>query len=148
MSKKGINMGDISEHFSRSEYTCDCGNQGKKREDGYCGGDLAAVDIELNNAHEAIRKRLGLVVGEEVSILLSSGNRCQQHNDDIGGTPRSYHARGMGSDLKFKFKKTKEPVDIALCYDAIDYLFPSRYGLKLYSNRVHFDIRSEKWRDK
>jgi len=139
-------MVNISPHFSRHEYACDCGNQGKKREDGYCGGDFACVDKILNESHEKIRERLGVVFGETVYVSLSGGNRCPKHNEDIGGADRSYHKRGMGSDLQFKFKSGKP--DIAICYDAIDNMFPGKYGVKLYSSWVHFDVRSVMWRDK
>ena len=37
---------------------------------------------------------------------------------------------------------------VSICYDAIDKLFDGKYGLKLYFNRVHFDVRPVMWRDK
>lgn len=32
-------------------------------------------------------------------IVISSGYRCQKHNEDVGGHPNSYHKKGMALDL-------------------------------------------------
>lgn len=139
-------MGDISKHFSRSEYACKCNYYHKLPEDGYCGGDFDAVDKELNEAHERIRERLCFVFGFGVGVKITSGNRCPKHNKDEGGAPRSTHKRGIGSDLFFYNKVTGEAVDLQICYDTIDNLYPGQYGLKLYKSWIHFDVREGYWR--
>ena len=112
-------MGDVSAHFSRHEYACKCN---KPVEDGYCDGNFDAVDITLNYEHESIRARISYVVGEEVSITLSSGNRCPKHNEDEGGADKSTHKYAKGSDLEIRRKKSGDLVTPELCYSIIDKL--------------------------
>lgn len=139
-------MGDISANFSRREFACDCINQGKKREDGYCGGEFKAVDIELVKCLEEFRIGVALNIGNNVYIKITGGNRCVKHNKDIGGAEHSYHPYAMGDDFKVFESDTGRMVPPSVVYQVIDRLYPDKYGLKQYHNRVHFDIRAVKWR--
>jgi len=139
-------MGDISENFSRSEHACDCINQGKKKEDGYCGGEFRAVDIELNSCLEDIRSSLTMIRGEPIFIRITGPNRCHKHNTDIGGARHSYHTLGMGVDFSAFDCHSGDRIKPRIIYDRIDLLYPEKYGLKEYHNRVHFDVRPIKWR--
>jgi len=139
-------MGDISENFSRSEYACDCANQGKKKEDGYCGGEFDTVDVELNECMENIRRRLARFIGASVYVVITGGNRCSKHNKDIGGAKYSYHIIAKGNDFKVFISSSGIPVAPSIIYKVIDGMYPDKYGLKEYSNRVHFDVRAIKWR--
>jgi len=136
----------VSRNFYRSEYACKCGRQLKKFDDGYCEGGFNAVDVILNKEHESIRAKLSYRKGSEVAVRILSGNRCVKHNKDEGGAARSTHTRGIGSDIEFYVKATREPVDAAWCYNIIDQMYPDKYGLKLYPWGVHFDVRVNKWR--
>ena len=139
-------MGDISSNFSRSEHACDCANQGKKREDGYCGGAFDVVDVELNRCMEEIRNRVCRVVGVAVYVVITGGYRCKKHKADIGGAERSYHIMAKANDFKVFMVNGRIPVSSSTVYEAVDSLYPDKYGLKQYSNRVHFDVRPTKWR--
>lgn len=66
-------MGDLTDHFSRSEFVCSCG----------CG--LDEMDPVLIEKLEEVRVLLGR------PIRITSGVRCQAHNDKIGGVPTSAH---------------------------------------------------------
>jgi len=140
-------MGDISEHFSRSEHACLCAKYGKKKENGYCGGEFQAVDKELNSCLERIRRGVAKVVGKEIYIKITGPNRCHKHNTDEGGAEHSYHPLGMAVDFSVFERLTTYLIPARLVYDIICRLYPDKYGLKLYENRVHFDIRKIKWRD-
>jgi len=74
-------MGDLSEHFSRWEFACRCG----------CGFD--DVDEKLITKLEILRAALAK------PIHITSGCRCHQHNDDVGGVPNSAHTRGTAVDF-------------------------------------------------
>lgn len=79
-------MGDLSENFSKIEFACKCG----------CGygmadGDVSPVLLELL---ENIRIDVGGVV------RLTSGCRCEQHNQAEGGVKGSVHCMGEAADIQ------------------------------------------------
>lgn len=135
-------MGDISEHFSRHEFACQCSNAHRD----FCKGNFNSVDIELVNALELIRETLGKIYNADISLHIFSGNRCIAHNAEIPNSgKRSFHTRGLAVDMQSQLD-TNVMLSPSELYDTIDELFPDRYGLKLYSNRVHFDVRPNRWR--
>ena len=73
-------MGDISKHFSRSEFACKCG----------CGFDT--VDVELIENLQAIRSALG-------PVTITSGCRCFEYNKKVGGSANSQHLYGRAADI-------------------------------------------------
>ena len=76
--------GDLSPHFNRAEFACRDG----------CGFDT--VDSELLLALEQIRMHFN------APIIITSGCRCQQHNDTVGGSKTSQHLYGRAADFKVK----------------------------------------------
>lgn len=117
-------MGDLSQHFSRSEFECKCGQ---------CRG-YDTVDSELLNVLE----RLRVFYGKPITI--NSGHRCPEHNKAIGGSKNSQHLLGRAADIDI--------VGIAP-YQVQDILFhwyPDKYGIGCYSNFTHIDTRSWKSR--
>ena len=74
-------MGDLSEHFSRSEFACRCG----------CGFD--AVSPELIHLLESIREEYGK------PMRITSGCRCPDYNASVGGVSNSAHTRGSAADI-------------------------------------------------
>lgn len=115
-------MGDISEHFDRSEFACADG----------CGFD--AVDIELVGHLEDARHYFG------VPITIDSGCRCPTHNAQIGGAPKSQHVRGKAVDIKVL---GISPNTVA---DYFELMFPEKYGIGRYDTWTHFDVRANKSR--
>jgi uncharacterized protein YcbK (DUF882 family) len=85
-------MGDLSPHFSTSEFVCRCG----------CG--RVFIEPELIQTLEAIREYAGF------PVVITSGFRCPDHNAAAGGTPQSAHLTGEAADIsissshrRFKF---------------------------------------------
>jgi uncharacterized protein YcbK (DUF882 family) len=76
-------VGDISEHFDRAEFACNCGT---------CGHDT--VDTLLLEALEAIREKF------KAPIKVSSGNRCKAYNKTVGGAQNSQHLLGRAADIQ------------------------------------------------
>lgn len=92
-------MGDLSAHFSKSEFMC--------RANGlpcpHCGG-MAVVHPALIETLEDIREFAG------IPIQITSGYRCAAHNAAVGGKPNSAHLLGEAADFwvsgdkdRFKF---------------------------------------------
>ena len=115
-------MGDISEHFNRSEFACKCG----------CGFDT--VDIELLEILETIRHRFMR------PVKINSGCRCQSHNKIVGGTADSQHTKGRAADFVVSGVDAKEVHDF-LCTT-----FKNQYGFGFYGDWNHVDSRSKKAR--
>lgn len=74
-------MGDLSPHFSRSEFRCR-----------HCG-KAPIVDPQLVVVLERIRS----ISGAPLRIL--SGYRCPEHNAAVRGAPRSQHLLGRAADI-------------------------------------------------
>jgi uncharacterized protein YcbK (DUF882 family) len=74
-------MGDLSEHFSRVEFSCRCG----------CGFDAVApglVDL-LERTRSIFGRRM----------VITSGCRCAAHNRAVGGSQQSQHLAGRAADI-------------------------------------------------
>lgn len=82
-------MGDLSDHFSASEFACKCG----------CGFGTGVGDVSprLLIACEGVRRTLG---SKPLRVL--SGCRCEKHNRDCGGEECSAHLRGNAADLSIE----------------------------------------------
>lgn len=117
-------MSISSPHFTRAEFTCRCG----------CG--FAAVDKELLDLLEEVRRSFAS------PVVITSGCRCEAHNQAVGGAPGSYHVKGMAADIQV------QGVRPDTVYTYINRMYPDRYGLKLYETWVHLDVRPGKWRAK
>ena len=111
-------MGTLSQNFSRYEFICQCG----------CGFDT--VDAELLRVLQSISDHFN-----NVPIEVSGPNRCSRHNQEIGGSPKSQHIKGKAADIKV------EGIKPSAVYDYIDDKWPDRYGLGIYINRIHVDVR-------
>lgn len=115
-------MSKISNNFKRSEFACKCG----------CGFDT--VDVELVTVLEAVRS----FFGEPVKI--NSGCRCVEHNKKEGGSPKSQHLYGKAADIVVE---NVMPIKV---YTYLVHKYANTYGIGLYPNRVHVDVREQKAR--
>lgn len=108
--------------FRKEEFTCKCG----------CGFDT--VDNELLDVLNDIREHY------QTPVKINSGCRCPTHNKKEGGSDTSYHLKGKAADIVVVGISPKE------VYDYFDTKYPDTYGIGLYKNRVHIDIRKSKYR--
>ena len=74
-------MGDLSPHFSSSEFAC----KGTKH--------LLPPPKRLLDLLETIRAKTGL------PLTIVSGHRCCQYNSSVGGAPQSRHIYGDAADI-------------------------------------------------
>ena len=112
-------MGDITKNFSRKEFTCKCG----------CG--LNVIDERLVHRLQVIRD----IVQEK--MIISSGCRCVDHNQNVGGASVSYHLAGWAADWHF-------PLDCSdnLYYEVATLLKDWSGGIHYYKDKrfFHCDI--------
>jgi len=118
-------MGSLTNNLSRPEFACRCN----------CGFDTA--DFDLVNILQDVVDHFGTCY-----ILITGPNRCKEHNKAEGGAPDSQHIYGRAADFKIIDTITRQPIKPINVYRYLDDKYPGRYGLGLYSNRVHFDTRS------
>lgn len=108
-------MGDLTAHFSREEFSCNCG----------CGYDDA--DMRLVNKLEFIR------TGIMIPIRINSGCRCREYNRKIGGRENSAHTRGKAADIHC--------MDGRMRYEILRWAF--RIGFRrigVYKDFIHLDV--------
>lgn len=115
-------MGNISEHFDRTEFSCQCA----------CG--FNTVDIELLEILETVRHYF------MQPVKITSGCRCTTHNLKIGGSYDSQHTKGRAADFKVQ-NTTPQEVHDFLCRT-----YPDRFGIGLYESWIHVDSREKKAR--
>lgn len=58
----------------------------------HCGEVM--VDLESMDALQALRTRLSR------PVTLNSAYRCPEHNQEVGGAPKSYHRLGRAFDIR------------------------------------------------
>ena len=72
-------------YFTRAEFRCPCGK---------CGGFPVEPDENLVRLADKVREHFG------APSAVSSGVRCQVHNDELRGSAKnSYHLRGKAMDF-------------------------------------------------
>lgn len=111
-------MGDLSPHFSRSEFACKCG----------CGFDT--VDAELLVMCETIRQHY------DAAVIITSGCRCEAHNVAVGGAVDSTHLVGRAADI------VAEGVQPERVQEYCTRIWPDKYGIGSYGWGTHIDSRT------
>lgn len=117
-------MGDLSEHFSKSELACHCCGQLK-------------IESGLIVALEQLRALAGR------AIVVHDGYRCAAHNLEVGGVTDSEHTRGMAADIAIPGLSLQEMYELAL-----QVLVFVGGGIGVYDGGfLHVDIRahSARW---
>lgn len=113
----------LSEDFSRGEFLCNCG-----------GCDYDTVDSELIDVLQNLRDYMG------VPIKITSGNRCPEYNQSVGGAKSSYHIRGRAADIQV------QGADPSVIQGYLKKAYPNKFGIGSYSTFTHIDTRTKKAR--
>lgn len=108
-------------YFKKSEFKCKC-----------CG--VSIVDVELGDVLDDVREYFN------APVTITSGYRCEKHNKAVGGAKNSQHMQGIASDIKVSGKAPSE------VYKYLNDKYPDKYGIGLYGNWTHIDVREAKAR--
>ncbi len=85
-------MGDLSPHFSRSEFVCS-----------HCGAGAPSPQLV------AILERLRAGIGRP--LIIRSGFRCVPHNVAVGGATHSRHVAGDAADIPSGYATPRQAHD-------------------------------------
>lgn len=110
-------MGNLSKHFSDTEFACKCG----------CG--FKSVSPKLLARLEVIREEFG------APVIINSGCRCAKHNAKVGGAAASQHLLGTAADI------TVKGVGLNRVWAFINDRWPNSGGLGRYNTFNHIDVR-------
>ena len=111
-------MGDLTNNLSRHEFACKCG----------CGLDTA--DIGTVSVVQDVCDNFGC------SVIVTSGCRCTEHNEAVGGAKSSQHVKCRAADCVFKGVKP------SWVFEYLCKTYPDKFGFGLYEDFVHIDTRS------
>ena len=112
----------IFRYFKKSEFECKCG----------CGGN---VEDKLIEKLDLARDIAG------IPFIINSGYRCKKHNENVGGTDKSSHIKGLAVDIDINGSRDRFIVVDALLKAGFE-----RIGVKYDDLLVHADIDEEKSR--
>lgn len=113
----------VGRHFWASEFACKCGK---------CRP--LDIDRELVFVLDTIREYF------DKPARVNSGVRCEDHNQAVGGSPKSYHLLGKAADIEVSGVDARDVQAFVLR------TWPLCYGVGSYSNFTHIDVRSKKAR--
>lgn len=115
----------ISPHFTRAEFECECG----------CGFD--AADKTLVETLETTREHFkNKYPDRKIALIITSGNRCKEHNKNVGGSDNSYHTKGMAADFYIKNVMHSE------IQNYLKEQYQNWFGIGSYDTWTHLDVRS------
>lgn len=132
-------MGDLSLHFSSSEFRCKCDYPDCDATGKMMSGELVAV-LEL------VRDHYTQLIGKPCIIKINSGHRCQRHNHDVGGSPGSQHLSAKAADIRVIESDAWVLIEPTVVAAFLDRIFPDKYGIGNYDTFTHIDVRHEKAR--
>ena len=116
-------MGDLSEHFSKSELSCRC-----------CG------QLKIESGLLAALEQLRALAGKE--IVVHDAYRCTTHNQEVGGVTDSEHTRGMAADISIPGLSLQQMYELALQVPTF-----LNGGIGVYDGGfLHVDIRAHQAR--
>ena len=109
------------QYFTREEFRCKCGGK-------YCNGFPAEPSETLVRLADQVRKHFGS------PMIVSSGLRCQQHNDNQpGSVPNSRHIVGKAVDFSVRGHNAREVLNYVTILDI-------RYAYQIDGSYVHMDV--------
>ena len=119
--KPGVDWTKVK-YFRKEEFMCNCGGE-------YCSGFPAEPVPMLVYTADKVRAHFGR------EALVSSGVRCPQHNENVGGVADSRHLTGRAMDFCVDGKTAKE----VLFYVAD--LPQVRYAYAIDQHYIHMDVK-------
>ena len=112
----------VGQHFKVREFACKDGSQ------------VVFIDEHLVSILDILRNKIGK------PIIITSGYRTPEWNEKCGGAKYSYHMCGMAADIRVNGMTAKEIAN------KLNEIVPDECGIIVYTNWVHFDVRTSKYR--
>lgn len=110
---------DEIKYFTRVEFRCPCPR---------CGGFPVEPAEDLVRLLDHVREYFG------APVTVSSGVRCQAHNDELpGSAPNSYHVKGKAVDFCVRGKTSAQVL-------AYVNTLPIHYAYAIDGSYVHMDV--------
>jgi len=105
--------GQLSAHFKKSEFSCECGGK-------WCNGFNGIPDSELMQTAvflEGLRAHANAEhPGAERKIIVRSGVRCSKSNAEAGGASGSQHLFGKAADISVSGLTQSQAASMCLEY--------------------------------
>lgn len=110
---------DTIPHFGREEFACPCGR---------CGGFPAEPEQKLVRLAKVVRQHF------DAPVYISSGVRCQAHNDELRGSAKnSRHLYGKAMDYRVEGQTSAQVLTFVQT-------LPIRYAYAIDDRYVHMDV--------
>lgn len=110
----------LSKNFKSKEFRCKCG----------CGKE------DINPSLIVILQMLRVYLDKPIKI--SSGLRCEEYNEKVGGVKNSQHVLGNACDIQI------DGIEPIFIFNLLNKLFPKSLGLGVYNTFVHIDCRFDR----
>lgn len=115
----GEDFWDTVKYFSREEFACPCPR---------CGGFPAEPSQKLVRLADGVRQHF------DTPVHVSSGVRCQEHNDELPNSAKnSRHLYGKAMDYRVEGKTSAQVLTFVQT-------LPVRYAYAIDGNYVHMDV--------
>ena len=119
--RSGVGISDLTDHFTTAEHACNGCN------DGDCG-KFQKLHPKLYPLLEELRAVV------ERPLPISSGYRCESHNERVGGSKNSQHLHGCAVDIRLPNRNIVHEV-------ALEAVLCDFKGFGLYDTWLHLDLR-------
>lgn len=120
-AEQPANFWEGIQYFRKEEFACKCGGR-------HCDGYPADISRSLVTAADRLRAHFG------APVTVSSGLRCEKHNEAVGGVAGSRHKLGKAMDFCVKGQSAAAVLAYAKQQPEI------RYAYAIDSNYVHMDV--------
>ncbi len=100
----------------------------------------AYVVPEFIDMLEELRNEVGF------PLIVSSGYRTPEYNKKIGGSPQSYHTKGMAVDLAVAYREAYDVIEAAMKVGFGGIGIQQKLGTDATKRFIHLDIRLKKLR--
>ena len=114
----------VGREMNRDAFACQCGNN--------CGYTLRNNTIWVL---ESVERDLQRETKSDYELKITSGARCPEHNERVGGSKNSAHVLGLAADISYENNRIKFWMLRSLFFSYV-----KRLGLNERLAFLHFDL--------
>lgn len=108
-------------NFTREEFRCKCGGK-------HCGGFPVEPAERLVRLAQTVRSHF------DAPVVITSGVRCETHNEKVGGVPGSRHKKGTAMDFTVRGVPAAKVLAFVLEQPQ------TRYAYNIDGSCIHMDV--------